>query len=86
MPTTELILIIEPDFAFNIGVATAFVMLKTDFILVFITLSKSSSDIRINKPSLVIPALFTNTSMLPKSSMTSLTSCCAASKSDASDL
>jgi 3-oxoacyl-[acyl-carrier protein] reductase len=70
-PTTELKLIIEPDFCFNMRLKTALVLLNTEFIFTFITLSKSSSLILISRLSLVIPALFTKTSILPKSLITS---------------
>ena len=61
-----------PDFCFTkTGVAKR-IILKYPFKLIFITSSKSDSLIRINKPSRVIPALLTNTSMRPKRSFTSL--------------
>ena len=60
-------------------------MLNTDFKFVLITSSKFSSDIRISNPSLVIPALFTTISMLPKSAIICVISSSAALKSAASE-
>ena len=59
-PDTEEILMIRPLFCFNICLAMWRVQLNTPFKLVWITASKSSSDIFINRLSLVIPALFTS--------------------------
>ena len=61
-------------------------MLNTDFKLISITLSKSSSDILINKLSFVIPALLIKTSIVPNSAITSSTNFCASLKSAAFDL
>src|SRR5690606_5594863 len=74
----------DPFLAFIIGFITAFVRLKTESRLVFIMISQSSLLIRSNKPSFVIPALLMRISTLPNSAITSSTSFCAASKSDAS--
>ena len=59
---------IEPDFAFIIGLVTALVKLKIDFKFTRMTSSHCSSDIRINKPSRVIPALLIKMSIFEKAS------------------
>ena len=75
---------IEPLRAFNIGLITAFVKLKTDFKFTRMTSSHCSSLMRMSKVSRVIPALFTKMSTVPNSATTSSTNVCAALKSEAS--
>ena len=69
-PTTELILTIRPQRAFVIGLTHAFDSRNTALRLVLITSNHSSSFIRINILSLVIPALFISTVGAPKFSTT----------------
>ena len=84
MPTTELILIMDPFFALSIGFCTAFTKLNTAFKFAVITSSHCVSLILINNPSRVIPALFTKMSIVPNSAVTLFTSSSAALKSPAS--
>ena len=60
------------------------VRLKTEDKFVFTTLSKSSLSILIRRLSFLIPALFTRTSIFPKSDITSSTNFEESSKLEAS--
>ncbi len=80
MPTTEAMLMIEPPCGvpsaalfFIIGRATARVKRKVPFRLTSMTASQSASLMRIKRPSLVMPALLTMMSILPKSAKTAFT-------------
>ena len=80
MPTTDAMLIMEPpscapsgDLFFIIGRDTARVKRNVPFRLTFKTASQSSSLMRMRSPSLVMPALLTMTSILPKSAITAFT-------------
>ena len=75
--------IIEPFLAFKKVLNAPLVVLKTDFKLVAITSSNCSSLILIKRLSLVIPALLTITSNVPKSFTTSEINCSASAKFDA---
>ena len=69
-PTTEARLIMRPDFCRTMILEIALVQLKALFRLTLMTASQSSSFMRIIKPSRVIPALFTSTSICPYRSIT----------------
>ncbi len=80
MPTTDAILMIEPPSCvpsaalfFIIGRATARVKRNVPLRFTLRTASQSSSDMRMSRPSFVMPALFTMMSILPKSASTALT-------------
>src|SRR5690348_4391668 len=80
MPTTLVMLMIRPQRRLIIPRAACLVTRKAPFRLVFRTVSQSSSPIRNNKLSRVVPALLTTTSMRPKSFSTAATvvsTCCA---------
>ena len=71
---------ILPLFCFIITGETACIKLNADFKFTLITISHWASDIRIIRPSRVIPALFTKMSMRPKSFTISVTTLCVSSK------
>ena len=73
---------ILPAFCFNIWREICLIQLNTPFKLVFMTASKSSSDIFINRLSLVIPALLTRISRRPYLATMSAIICPQASKSE----
>ena len=75
-PTTDDMLMIEPLFWRAIMGVTAWMKLNADLRFTVSTASHCASDMRIIRPSLVMPALFTRMSMRPKSfTIRSMTSC-----------